>query len=314
MAIGIPSTNPIAIPYQEGQAGRTRNGGNKTDFGGTNYVSIQAANPVINTTSKSSLLYTTVATNTPLTGTGLPTGYPNGPGAPSISALGLSYSGNWANFLSAGTAIRVKLFGVYSSTGTPTIAMEAGVIANAGTATYTALAASTAFTLGAVTTQPWELNYDILNVNTPTGTSGAGTGFAGTVNVTSGAITSVTITNGGSGYVGIPTFTSAGSSGAILVPVLSNGVIVGINVVAGGTGAVQGTAITANTTSGSLYTRGQLILGGAAGAASTVLGLAPTSTSIDTTAPYIFDARVTWSVAAAGNTIVCQGGYVEFIN
>ena len=40
-----------------------------------------------------------------------------------------------------------------------------------------------------------------------------------------------------------------------------------------------------------------------AGAASTVLGLAPTATSIDTTASYILDARVTWSVAAAGNKI-----------
>ena len=90
--------------------------------------------------------------------------------------------------------------------------------------------------------------------------------------------------------------------------------ILGIVVVAGGTGATQGNAITASTTSGSLFTRGQLILGGAAGAASTVLGLAPTATSSDTTASYILDARVTWSVAAAGNTIVCQGGYVEFLN
>jgi len=314
MALGVPSTNPLSILYTDGRIARTRNGQNATDLGGTNYISIQTANPVINTVSKSSVLYTQVASNTPVTGNVAISSPPNGPGTPSLQSNALSYSGLWGGVTSAGTALRVKLFGIYSSTGTPTIAMEGGVILNGATPTYTALAASTAFTLGAVTTQPWELNYDILVTNTPTGTSGSGTGFTGTVNVTAGAITSVTITAGGSGYVGLPTFASSGSSGAILIPTLANGAIVGIVVVAGGTGATQGNAITASTTSGSIFTRGQLILGGAAGAASTVLGLAPTATSIDTTASYILDARVTWSVAAAGNTIVCQGGYVEFLN
>lgn len=314
MALGVPSTNPLVLGPSDGRIARTRNGQNPTDLGGTNYVMFQAANPVVNTTNKSSVLYTQVNSNTPVTGNVAISSPPNGQGAPILSANALAYSGLWGVVSAPGTAIRVKLFGVYSSTGTPTIAMEGGLILNSGTPTYTALAASTAFTLGAVTTQPWELNYDIINTNTPTGTSGAGSGFTGTVNVTGGAITSVTITNGGSGYVGLPTFTSAGSSGAILIPTISGGVITGITVVAGGTGATQGNAITANTTSGSLYARGQLILGGAAGAASTVLGLAPTSTSIDTTASYIFDARVTWSVAAAGNTITCQGGYVEMLN
>ncbi len=314
MALNVPSTNPISVPFSEGRIARTRNGQNPTDLGGTNYVQFQAANPVLSTTSKSSVLYTQVASNTPVTGNVAISAYPNGTGSPTISANGLSYSGTWASLLAAGTAIRMKLFGVYGATGTPTIAMEAGLILNGATPTYTALAASTAFTLGAVAAQPWELIVDIINTNTPTGTSGAGSGFTGTVNVTGGAITSVNITNGGSGYVGLPTFSSSGSSGAILIPTLSNGVITGITVVAGGTGATQGNAITANTTSGSLYTRGWLVLGGAAGAAATVLGLAPTSTSIDTTQPYIFDARVTFSVSSASNTMTCQGGYIEFLN
>jgi len=314
MALGVPSTNPLSILYTDGRIARTRNGQMPTDLGGSNYVMIQAGNPVNTTTNKSSVLYTQVASNTPVTGNVAISSPPMGVGSPILQANGLAYSGLWGALTTAGTAFRVKLFGVYGATGTPTIAMEAGVILNGPTPTYTALAASTAFTLGAVTAQPWELNYDVIVANTPTGTSGAGSGFTGTVNVTSGAITSVTITNGGSGYVGLPTFSSSGSSGAILIPTIANGSIVSITVVAGGTGATQGNAITANTTSGSLYTRGQLILGGAAGAASTVLGLAPTSTSIDTTASYILDARVTFSVSNALNTMTCQGGYIEFLN
>jgi hypothetical protein len=316
MSAGVPSTNPIPLSYQEGPIRRVRNGQNPTDLGGTNYVQIQAANPVNTTTNKSSVLYTLINTNTPLTGNQAPWNVPNGPGSPLIQANALGYSGNW-NVQSVGfpgTVARGKLFGVYGATGTPTIAIEVGLILNGTTPTYTALAASTALTLGAVSAQPWELDFNIINPQFITSTATPGSGFAGTVNVTSGAITSVTITNGGTGYVGIPTFASSGSSGAILIPTIVNGSIVDIRVVAGGTGATQGNAITATAVGGQLYAQGFLKLGGAAGAAATVLGLAPTTTSIDTTQPYYIDVRATFSVSSASNTITAQGGYIEFLN
>jgi len=316
MSVGVPSTNPIPLPYQEGPIKRVRNGQNGTDLGGTNYVQIQAANPVNTTTNKSSVLYTLVNTNTPLTGNQIPWNVPNGPGSPLLQANSLGYSGNWNVQTTGfpGTAIRGKIFGVYGATGTPTIALEIGLILNGSTPTYTALAASTAFTLGAVAAQPWELAFDIINPNFVTTTATPGSGFAGTVNVTAGAITSVTITNGGTGYVGLPTFATAGGSGFILIPTIVNGSIVDIRVVAGGTGSTNGNAITATAVGGQLYTRGLLTLGGAAGAAATVLGLAPTTTSIDTTAPYYIDVRATFSVSSASNTITAQGGYIEFLN
>lgn len=316
MSVGLPSTNPLPFSYQEGAMKRVRNGQNGTDLGGSNYVQIQAANPVNTTTNKSSVLYTLVNTNTPLTGNQIPWNVPNGPGSPLLLANSLGYSGNW-NVQTVGfpgTAIRGKIFGVYGATGTPTLALEVGLILNGSTPTYTALAASTALTLAAATAQPWELEFNILCPQFVTSTATPGTGFAGTVAVTAGAITSVTITNGGTGYVGLPTFASPGSTGAILTPTIVNGSIVDIRVVAGGTGATNGNAITATAVGGQLYAQGFAKIGGAAGAAATVVGLAPATTSIDTTQPYFIDIRATFSASSASNTITAQGGTIEFLN
>lgn len=313
---GVPSTNPLPLAFREGPIQRSRNGQNLTDLGGTTYVSVQAANPVVSTTNKSSVLYTQTNTNTPITGNVIPWNVPNGQGSPLLQANSLGYSGNW-NLQTVGffgTAIRGKLFGVYGATGTPTLAIEVGVIQNNSAATYTALAASTALTLAAATAQPWDLEFNILLPQFVTSTATPGSGFAGTVNVTAGAITSVTITNPGTGYVGLPTFASSGSTGAILIPVIANGGIIDIRVVAGGSGATQGNAITATAVGGQLYTQGFARIGGAAGAAATTVGLAPTTTSIDTTQPYYIDVRATWSASSASNTITCQGATIELLN
>lgn len=313
---GVPSTLPLAQQAQEGQIRRTRNGQNPTDLGGTTYVSVQAANPVASTTNKSSVLYTQTNTNTPVTGNVIPWNPPNGQGSPLLQANSLGYSGNWLLQSTGfyGTAIRGRLFGVYGATGTPTLALELGLILNSSAATYTALAASTALTLAAATAQPWDLDFHITLPQFVTTTATPGSGFAGTVNVTAGAITSVTITSAGTGYVGLPTFASSGSTGAILIPTIVNGGIVDIKVVAGGSGATQGNAITATAVGGQLYANGFARIGGAAGAACTVVGLAPATTSIDTTQPYFIDVRATWSASSASNTITCQGGYIEFLN
>jgi hypothetical protein len=51
------------------------------------------------------------------------------------------------------------------------------------------------------------------SAGTLSATGGSGSGFAGTYSVTSGAITTVTITNPGSGYTSVPTVVISGSNG-----------------------------------------------------------------------------------------------------
>jgi len=66
-----------------------------------------------------------------------------------------------------------------------------------------------------------------------------------TLTVTSGAITAVTVTNGGSGYTVPPTLVISSSAGnsAVLYPVVNNGVIEDIVVVTGGSGYLGGDTV-----------------------------------------------------------------------
>ena len=343
--LNVPSTSPIPLLYGEGKAARTRNGGNPTDFGGTFYVQYGPQQAYLSLTSKSSLLYVNAAaTGTLVTGASGVQPYavlPLSNGSTLLSTAGaLAYSGNWnvSPYIGSqlvngfaeggfpGSVSRGKFWGTYGATGTPTIATEVGVIQNnaASSWPYTALSASTAFTLGAVAAQPWVADFDIVVSNNLTTTVAAGTGFTGTVNTnSSGVVTSITVTNAGSGYIGIPTLAISGAGAptlaAILQPVLNgSGGIASVLVQTGGAGytasLVGGGAVAATATQGTVYARGALTLGGAAGAASTVLQFAPTSTNIDTTQPYWIDLRTTFSVSNAANTQVVTGGYLEFLN
>ena len=62
-----------------------------------------------------------------------------------------------------------------------------------------------------------------VNGNAFSVTGGAGSGLAGTINVTAGVITSVTITNGGSSYTSVPTVTAPTGTGATLTASLGEG-------------------------------------------------------------------------------------------
>ena len=70
--------------------------------------------------------------------------------------------------------------------------------------------------------------------------SGIGSGAAATAKATDGVITSVTVTNGGSGYTSAPTvnFTSSTGTGATGTAIVSNGVVTGVTVSNGGTGTL----------------------------------------------------------------------------
>jgi hypothetical protein len=345
MAVNVPSTNPIPILYGEGRAARTRNEGLPTDLGGTFYVQYGPQQAYATLASKSSLLYVNAAAiGTLVTGASGVQPYAVGPlsnGSSLIPTAGaLGYSGNWNTtpYIGSqlvngfpvggfpGSVIRGKFWGTYGATGTPTIATEVGVIQNnAGNSyPYTALSASTALTLGAVSAQAWEANFDIVVNNNLTTTTAVGSGFTGTVNTnSSGVVTGINVTATGSGYIGIPTLAISGAGSptvnAILIPVLnSSGGIASVLVqtgVAGYTASLfSGGLVAATSTQGSVYARGNLILGGAAGAAATVLEFAPASTNLDTTQPYWIDLRTTFSVSAAANTQVVTGGYLEFLN
>lgn len=63
------------------------------------------------------------------------------------------------------------------------------------------------------------------------------------VNLTTGAVTSLTITNGGSGYTSVPNVVISGDgTGATATAVLTAGVVTAINVTAGGSGFTAATA------------------------------------------------------------------------
>lgn len=87
-------------------------------------------------------------------------------------------------------------------------------------------------------------------------TSG-GTGGAATAVLTSAAVTSANVTNGGSGYTVAPavTFTGGGGSGAAATAVVVNGVITAINITSGGTGytSVPTIGFTPATNNGKIY-------------------------------------------------------------
>jgi len=68
-------------------------------------------------------------------------------------------------------------------------------------------------------------------------TGGNGTGAAGEAIVLSGIITSITVTDGGSGYTSTPIVTITGTgTGATATAVISAGILTTINVISGGTG------------------------------------------------------------------------------
>ena len=64
---------------------------------------------------------------------------------------------------------------------------------------------------------------DYVNGNAISVSGGGGSGLAGTINVTAGSITSVTITNGGTGYTSVPTVTAPTGSGAVFTVEMGEG-------------------------------------------------------------------------------------------
>lgn len=332
--LNVPSTSPIPLLYGEGRAARTRNQNNPTDLGGSFFVQFQSGIAQTTAATKSSQLYVTpTATQTPLTGNGTP--YPVQPNNQGSSLLisngALAYSGLWntSPFIGTqatggfpGSVIRGKFYGLYTITGTPVMNFEVGVIQNTAAGTYTALSAMSPFTWATLpTAQPWETVFELVVNNNLTTTATAGSGFTATVNTNAaGVVTSITVTNAGSGYVGLPTLAISGvgapSVNATLYPVLSpTGGILAVQVVSGGLGYTASQtgagSCAATATAGSIYARGSLTVGGVAGAAATVFEFAPASTTIDTTLPYWIDIRSTFSTAAS---MTVQGGYLEFLN
>lgn len=83
-----------------------------------------------------------------------------------------------------------------------------------------------------------------MNVWAPSG----GSGFAGTAVRTGNSVTSVTITNGGSGYEYPPaiSFTGGAGSGATAVAVLTDGVVTSVTITAGGTGYTSNPTVAVN--------------------------------------------------------------------
>lgn len=67
-----------------------------------------------------------------------------------------------------------------------------------------------------------------------------------TANITSGAVTSVDIVSGGSGYTSAPavTFSGGGGTGAAATAVVTDGVVTAINVTAGGSGYTAAPTVT----------------------------------------------------------------------
>lgn len=74
----------------------------------------------------------------------------------------------------------------------------------------------------------------------------AGTTATGTATETSGAVTAVTVTNGGAGYLAAPTvsFSGGGGTGAAATATISGGVVTGVTVTSGGTGYTSNPSVT----------------------------------------------------------------------
>lgn len=88
-----------------------------------------------------------------------------------------------------------------------------------------------------------------------------GSGGAGTASVSGGAVTSIAVADGGTGYKSAPiiTLSGGGGTGAIAKAVISNGAISAITVVAGGSGYSSAPTVTITPASG--IARAQLVLG-----------------------------------------------------
>lgn len=116
----------------------------------------------------------------------------------------------------------------YETTGSVTILKTLG-------ATVTRVEKNTYQTNG-LTLQRFELIVDFDTVTTDV--TGPGAGATAAASVTSGAVSAITVSNGGGGYDSSPTvslYHNAGT-GATATAVVSNGVITGINITAAGTG------------------------------------------------------------------------------
>ena len=116
----------------------------------------------------------------------------------------------------------------YETTGSVTILKTLG-------ATVTRVEKNTYQTNG-LTLQRFELIVDFDTVTTDV--TGPGAGATAAASVTSGAVSAITVSNGGGGYDSSPTvslYHDAGT-GATATAVVSNGVITGINITAAGTG------------------------------------------------------------------------------
>jgi hypothetical protein len=123
--------------------------------------------------------------------------------------------------------------------------------------------------------------------------------MAGLTDVSARPIQSVTVTNGGSGYVTPPTVTAPGGSGAVLQAIIENGVVVEVLVVDGGYGygqIVQGQPFNANV---SLAFSG----GGGSGAAATAIARAP-SLSVGETLPVPNRTTVPWAMKTGNFELV----------
>jgi autotransporter-associated beta strand protein len=83
------------------------------------------------------------------------------------------------------------------------------------------------------TTQSW-IGASYTSAPTVTISGGGGTGATATATVSGGAVTGITVTNGGSAYTTVPTVTisGGGGSGAVGTATISGGVVTGITVVA----------------------------------------------------------------------------------
>jgi len=88
------------------------------------------------------------------------------------------------------------------------------------------------------------ISYGIGNYTSP-----SGSGAEATVTISGGAITAVTIDNGGSGYAAAPTIFVAGGggSGAVLTPTISGGAITAIAITNGGSGYITTPTIVFST-------------------------------------------------------------------
>lgn len=96
-----------------------------------------------------------------------------------------------------------------------------------------------------------------LRDNNPT-VSLAGSGAVLVANLTGDVITSVTVSDGGTGYTGTPTInvTDATGTGAFLIPTVASGVITAVTVVNGGSGYTSPTAtVQSGASSGERYQR-----------------------------------------------------------